>query len=147
MEINPLRAEELFRSNLNCAEAMLLAYAEASKIESALIPSMGSALGAGLCRTGQVCGAVTGSLMVIGLLCGRRQAGDSNDLAYYYGWLLMQKFAERKGSIDCRELTGQDFNDERAWEDYDYNTNCVPLIRSAAEVLNEIIAELESIPH
>ena len=122
-----------------------MAYSDAAGISSPLIPSIASAIGAGFSRTGQVCGAVTGGLLAIGLLCGRRKAGDANDLAYYYGWLFMEKFAELHSSIHCRDLTGQDFNDERAWESYDYNKHCSPLVRGAVEILNTIIEELDNI--
>jgi len=145
IKINPQQAEEYFRDSFNCAESTLLAYADAAGIQSPLIPSIASAIGAGISRTGQVCGAVTGSLLVIGLLCGRRKAGDSNDFAYYYGWLFMEKFREKHSSIHCRDLTGQDFNDEKAWESYDYKTYCSPLVRNAVEILNEIMGELDSI--
>jgi len=60
------RSRELFESGLFCAESVLLAAAEALGVNSDLIPRIASGVCSGLARTGGLCGALSGALLVSG---------------------------------------------------------------------------------
>jgi C_GCAxxG_C_C family probable redox protein len=61
-----------------------------------------------MARTGEVCGAVVGALMCIGIKHGRDEVGQSDDKAQQLGGDLLRAFQEEMGNLRCRELTGFD---------------------------------------
>ena len=67
---------------------------------------MGTGFGAGMGRRQEVCGAVTGGIMVLGCLYGRGEndAKDAQDGAYRKVRTLMDEFAGQTGSVLCREI-------------------------------------------
>lgn len=106
---------------------------------------LAGAFGAGLSRTGQVCGAVTGALMVIGLHHAKVRAGDddSRERAYALGQELMERFKGRNRFLSCRELLGVDVSTVegmKAVREKDlFRTVCPKFVRDAGEVLDELI--------
>ena len=60
-------AMALFRNGANCAQAVVGAYAEECGLEFDQAMRLASSFGAGMGRLREVCGAVSGMLMVIGL--------------------------------------------------------------------------------
>jgi len=74
------------------------------------------AFGAGMARTGETCGAVTGSLMVIGLNHAktRKDDDDSRERAYALAQEFMDIFRERNGSLLCRDILGVDVSTPKA---------------------------------
>lgn len=99
------RALALFNSGYCCSEAVLLAFAELSGIKSEMIPAIATGFCGGLARTGNVCGAVCGAIMVIGLVTGRHTQTDSRQKNHELVRALISQFEGKYGSIICRELT------------------------------------------
>jgi C_GCAxxG_C_C family probable redox protein len=58
------RSIELFTSGYFCAESVLMAIAESQGIQSDLIPKIATGFCSGIARTGSICGAVCGAIMV-----------------------------------------------------------------------------------
>jgi len=79
-------------------------------IENELIPRIATPFAGGMARTGEVCGAVVGALMCIGIKHGRDEVGQSEDKAQGLGGALIRLFREEMGSLNCRELTGFDLS-------------------------------------
>ena len=70
-----------------------------------------NALAGGVCRHGQMCGALLGGLMMISYLVGR---DDLENLAQHetvmaYGNVLMEMFENEFGTIICREIQEKRF--------------------------------------
>jgi len=112
-----MRSDELsktvvadFSQGFNCAESVLLGLVEAFDLERHCAPRVATAFGAGMARHGEVCGALTGAAMALGLLRGRDTADDvaAKDALYKVVDQLLQAFQERFGSVRCRDLTGCD---------------------------------------
>lgn len=99
------RAVALFGGGYCCSEAVLLAFSELAGVRSDLIPAMATGFCGGLARTGNVCGAVCGAIMVIGLVTGRRTPTDSRQKNHALVRMLITQFEAKYGSIICRELT------------------------------------------
>ncbi len=79
----------------NCAQSVLVPFADVLGIAEETLFKMGANFGAGM-RTGSVCGAVTGALMVLGL-AGVEDAGTVQEL---FG-----KVREHHdGATDCKDL-------------------------------------------
>lgn len=94
-----------------------------------------------MARTGETCGAVTGSLMVIGLRHAktRKDDDDSRELAYALAQELMDAFRERNGSLLCRDLLGVDVSTPEGIavvrEKDLFRTLCPKFVRDAAEII------------
>ena len=60
-------ALKIFSSNFNCAQAVLGAYGPDYGLSREMAFKVSSVFGTGIARTGGMCGAVTGALMVLSL--------------------------------------------------------------------------------
>ena len=100
-------------------------------------------LGGGV-RCGEICGAVTGGALVIGLSCGQTEASDlqSKEHCGKETAEFVRRFREKNGSCICRELLGIDIsvgdNRVKAKEMGLLSTVCVKAIQSAVEILEEM---------
>ena len=94
-----------------------------------------------------MCGAVSGALMVLGLLYGHSESDDPDTKAKAYAMAeeYMNRFIKKNGSVVCRELLGYDLSkpEEKAviLEKNLFRTVCPDLIRSAVEILDEFLEE------
>jgi C_GCAxxG_C_C family probable redox protein len=103
-------------------------------------------LGAGMGRKEEICGAVTGGILVLGMRHGRGSKDDrsATDLTYLQTKKLMEEFAKKHGTYICRqllngcELTAEE--GQKIFKEKDMkNKVCVPCIQSVAGILEEII--------
>ena len=85
---------------------MLLALAEQQGIRSDVIPSIATGFCGGMSRTGNLCGAVSGGVMALGLAFGRHTPQDSREPAYIAVQAFLSGFEARFGSLTCPGLTG-----------------------------------------
>lgn len=73
------RTYDLFQGGLVCSEAVLMAVLEASGVDAdGFAPRIATAFGGGVgrCRE-EMCGALAGGLMALGMLRGRAKAGEN----------------------------------------------------------------------
>lgn len=98
-----------------------------------------------MARTGEMCGCVTGSLMVIGLKHAktRKDDDDSRDLAYALAQEFMDAFSGRNGSLLCRDILGADVSTPEGVatvrEKDLFRTVCPKFIRDAGEILEGLL--------
>nr|MCR5061659.1 C-GCAxxG-C-C family protein [Treponema sp.] len=104
---------------------------------------LGSCFGGGM-RKGEVCGAVTGALMVLGLLCGESKVGDTEArlVSSKVNDLMMDRFKEKCGSYICNDLLGCDITTEEG-HNYCLDNNlftefCPKMVAAAVEIVEEI---------
>jgi C_GCAxxG_C_C family probable redox protein len=90
---------------------------------------------AGGLTEGQVCGAVTGAIMVIGLCYGDRDRPRED--TYEPVNRFLRRFESAHGSIICRDLLGCDL--ETARQNDRFSEVCPLLIRTAAQIIEELI--------
>ena len=102
-------AIELFANGYNCAQAVIGVFCEENGLDRNTAFKLANGFGGGV-RCGEICGAVSGAILVIGLKCGFYIEKDfakkfyCNDKTYEF----MEKFREEHGSIICRDLLGVD---------------------------------------
>lgn len=138
----------LFESGYNCAQSVVLAFSDLTDADEKMLARLSSSFGGGMGRLREVCGAVSGAFMVLGLLYGYDGAETGAKKAEHY--MMIQHFAERfsneTGSIVCRELLGLDkkkdspIPDKRTAEYYKKRP-CKELVGLSAEILEEMIEE------
>ena len=138
-------AKSLFLSGYNCAQAVVGAFAEELGTEEAMAARMTAALGGGLARQREVCGAVLGMGIVLGLAAGEFDPDDrgaKTDL-YRRTQAICARFAEENGSIICRELLSGEKRggdpSERT-EAYYKKRPCAELVAFAAELLEQALS-------
>jgi C_GCAxxG_C_C family probable redox protein len=100
------RSEELFRQGLFCAESVLQAVAESQNIENDLIPRIATGFCSGIARTSGLCGAASGAILAINMLCGRNDESDSVEGTYNVVRDFVRRFEAEFGSTNCYELLG-----------------------------------------
>ena len=73
------QAKELFLSGYNCAQSVVLSFADDLKFSKELAQKMAAGFGGGMGKQQETCGAVTGAIMVLGLLKGE-QVNNNDEL-------------------------------------------------------------------
>ena len=99
-------AAELFLQGYNCAQSVVVAFCDVTGLEPDFSARMASSFGGGMGRMREVCGAVSGMLMVAGLVYGYETAGDDVSKKKHYALVqdLAGQFRQEVGSIVCREI-------------------------------------------
>lgn len=138
-------AEDLWASGFYCAESVLLAVTRAEGLQSTLLPGMASAFCSGQARTCGPCGALSGALMSLGAVLGRRSEKDSLDEIYAASGQLIEQFENEFGSRECRPLLdGCDLGTPEGqlmFRERGFTARCRKFTGRAAEMAWEIIAE------
>ena len=70
------KAVEYFCNNFNCSQSVFATFATEYGIDEELALKLGTDFGGGA-RMGELCGAVSGALLVLGLRCGHCKCGDT----------------------------------------------------------------------
>ena len=135
-------AVEQFDRGYNCAEAILLALAPGAMVEP---QRAGTAFGGGIARRGLTCGCLTGCAVAVGLRLGRTSPDDKDtkELVYRVVNDVFRRVEEEFGTLECRKLTGLDFNQENPQAELDrvHAEVCTKLVRFVADAA---LAELEA---
>ena len=138
-------AGENFDNLLNCAESTSKAVADCFNVGKCGFPRAATALGGGIARGGGPCGAITGTLLGIGLLYGRDAGGDHHHLDRVYAMVheFQEEFAKRFGATACRELLGCDISTNKgriqAKKDKLFDRKCPDYVAGAMEILADIV--------
>lgn len=139
-------AKNYFLEGYNCAQSVLLAFQEELGLDPDTAARLSSSFGGGMGRLREVCGAVTGMFLAAGILYGYSDPKDTAGKKSQYERVqqLAQAFAERNGSIVCRELLGLDHHTDSPTpsartEAYYKKRPCADLVADAAEILAEMI--------
>jgi C_GCAxxG_C_C family probable redox protein len=139
-------AVSCFNDGFMCSQAVLAAYAGQFGMDRENALRVSAAFGAGMGRMGEICGAVTGAFMVIGLKYGRTVVQDvkSHEKTNRLVREFVDKFRSRNGSIVCRELLGCDLSTpdgSKAFVDGKLrDTLCAKFVRDAAEIVEQLLA-------
>ena len=133
-----------FSQKLHCSQSVLAAFAEECGITEEEALKLGSCFGGGMGK-GHVCGAVSGALMVLGLLYGQKSVGDTEglQLSNKVNDLMMTRFKEKCGSYICNDLLGCDITTEEGHQfcvdNKLFTELCPKMVTTAVDVVEEII--------
>lgn len=141
------KACNLFESGCNCAQAVTAAFAEEIGMTEPEALRLASAFGGGMGRLREVCGAVSGMYIVLGILYGYDDAKDDAAKMELYSQvqMLANQFKAEYKTIICRELLGVEGAQKpiptpRTPEFYEKRP-CLGFVASAAEILSKFIEE------
>lgn len=142
------RAIELFNNNFNCSQAVFTVFATEYGISEELALKLATSFGGGA-RSGEMCGAVSGALMVLGLKYGHfiAENNEQKQKAYSLGQEFVRRFKEKNNSIVCRDLLGYDLSKPDEFEIIAskglFKTICPNMVRSAVNILEQMLCEYE----
>lgn len=151
MESRIEKAVSLFKQGYNCAQSVFAAYSDLYGMDEGTAIRLSSSFGGGMGRMREVCGAVSGMLMIAGLETGTVDGHDAEGRNYNYMVVqrLAQEFRDRNGSIICRELLGisqeqaslTDPVPEKRTDEYYKKRPCIRLIEDAADILENMLLD------
>ena len=135
------KAEELFRSGMNCSQAVFCAFADEFGMDAETAAKVACGLGGGVGRMREVCGTVTGAALVLGM-----RGGPDKNAVYPKVQEFCAKFREECGSIVCRELlagTGATSGGaaEARTAEYYRKRPCIELVKLSASILEGMTCE------
>ena len=141
-----LKAAELFLSGYTCAQAVAVAFTDVTGLTEAQAAKMASAFGGGMGRMREVCGAVSGMLMVLSYVYGYDTPGDDVSKKRLDGQVqeLAAAFRAENGSIICREILKNppsDPNPTPRTAEFYAKRPCAKMVMTAARLLEQFMEE------
>jgi C_GCAxxG_C_C family probable redox protein len=140
-------AVECFKNGFNCSQAVFSTFCEEYGLDKTTALKIATSFGAGMGRTGETCGAVTGAFMLLGLIHGKYRAEDKKSKEKTYS--LVKEFTERfkkiNGSVNCSDLIGYDLRTEESLKnanmDNQADVKCTKYVQDSAEIIQELIKQ------
>ncbi len=144
MTSNPAdTAKEIFHAQKgHCSQAIFAAYGEhlgLGKVDFDTCMRISSAFSGGIALTGNVCGALTGALMSLGL-----KFGDDVNQVNVHAVKLLDEFKSLHGSIICRDLINHDLTtDEQIKQAFATGAfdNCPKYIEDVTKLMDAAVKE------
>ena len=129
-------AKEIFLQGRNCAQAVLATFCEQYGLQKEQAICLAGGFGGGA-RSGELCGAVSGAIMVIGLKYGKDKPTCNQKTAEF-----IKAFKTKNDSIVCRDLLGYDISTEIGMNEANekglFKTTCVDMVTDAVHLLEEL---------
>jgi len=141
-----MKAAELFMQGYNCAQAVAIAFCDVTGMDTAQTAKLASSFGGGMGRMREVCGAVSGMLMVAGWLYGYETPDEGKEKMRHYQLVqdLAGQFRQQVGSIVCREILKNPPSDPAPsprTQEYYAERPCARMVYLAGKILDDYIAE------
>ena len=133
MESRIEKAVELHGKKYNCAQAVACAYCDLAGVADETMFKIAEGFGGGMGGFQHVCGAVSGAVMIAGLLtsAGKPMIPPSKKETYRLAQEIARRFAEKNGSVICKELKGI--------ETGKVLRSCPGCVEDAARILEELL--------
>ena len=140
------RAVELFVEGYNCAQAVAAAFGDLTGLDEKTAAKMASCFGGGMGRMREVCGAVSGMLMVAGILYGYDDPKATTEKRELYAQVqaMAGQFRQELGSIVCRDLLKNppsDPNPTPRTEQFYKDRPCARMVATAARIMDAFIEQ------
>lgn len=138
------KAMRLFSEGCNCSQAILMAYADDYGIDRSILERLAVPFGGGMSKQGKTCGCLSGALMVIGLEYGTDSTTilANRGMSYQKGKMFIERFTEKCGATDCRDLIQLDLNKQEELEHAVKNvfgSRCKAMVGDTVEILDNFL--------
>ncbi len=143
------KAKNYFNGGFNCAQAVFVTFGPRYGMSEEHCLRTACAFGAGMGRTQNVCGAVTGAFMVLGLRHGSSKEGEEWKKAESYRQLgeFARRFTALHGSTVCKELLGYDISNDEGLASAKklglFANKCAKYVSDAVKILEEMPEAVE----
>lgn len=153
MSDHATRAQDLFYAGYNCAQAVFCAFAEDMGLDLDAAARLASSFGGGLGRLRELCGALSGAELALGMLRGYSDVSDPALKSAHYARvrLLAERFRAQNGTYLCRELlkdvqTTPGGEPEPRTPEFYARRPCLRLVGEAAALLEEMLKRSKTVP-
>lgn len=136
--------KDLFMQGIDCSQVVTTEFAEKMQLTEEQARKVSACFGGGM-MCGETCGAVTGALMVIGMVYGHNREGDQEqkDRMTAKTAEFKRLFAQKYPSCMCKELLGHDISKPGEMEKvlekgllFDF---CPQVVADTIEILEKIL--------
>ncbi len=146
MSVYSDRAVELFMGGKNCSQAVFTAFATDLGLSEETALAVSAGLGGGVGRMREVCGAICGSAMVVGLKCPELDKAQ----IYEKVRLIADEFKRTNPSVICKELLGLTATEkshipDARTKEYYQKRPCVKIVEDAALAVEKILFSEENV--
>jgi C_GCAxxG_C_C family probable redox protein len=138
-------AKTLAEEEFLCSEAVLLALSKTLGVENNIIPRIATGFGGGIGRHGEICGALSGAIMGLGLHFGRDHPSETAEgkSPYDYSHTMVNRFIARFRHIRCKDILGVDISSEEGVKQYRqdklWESKCRDIIQIAAGLAYDVL--------
>jgi C_GCAxxG_C_C family probable redox protein len=138
-------ATATFSGGFNCAQSVLLSFCDDLNFDKDTAVIIARGFGGGMGRKQEVCGAVSGGIMAMGLKYGQTEKDEkkAKELIYAKTREFMTEFAKERGTFICRKLLDCDLTTEQGQKQFKENDlsnkTCKICVKSAVEILEKLI--------
>lgn len=135
-----VHTQTLIAQGWSCAEAMVIALGQALDLAHPDDPAEATPFCGGIGRSGRLCGAIAGGLIIIGRVAGRRPTADggpsgSGSACRALSRRLAAAFERQAAATNCRDITGLQLSDPGQLRDFVarglMRQVCLPLVTVA----------------
>lgn len=139
-----------FAAGCNCAQSVLMAYADVLGLTEEQVAMLSVGFGGGMGRLRLHCGAFSAAVMLAGALEGEDGAKkEHRPQTYARVQEIHRQFVQRNGTVSCAELLGragvpENPTPEERTPEYYAKRPCARIIRSACQIIDGMLAEKES---
>ena len=138
-------AAEKLLAGYNCAQAVLYSACDRLRFDKDTALKLACGFGAGMAREEEVCGAVSGAILAIGLRHGRGENEDraKTEETYARTREFIEAFKARHGTLICRELIRCDLRTaegQRFFKENDLiHHTCAACVQTAQELVEKAL--------
>lgn len=148
VEARVAQATTLFKSGYNCAQSVVLAYADLYGFTKEQALLMSASFGGGIGRMRETCGAACGMFLLAGLETGTTDPKDIEGKGYNYKVVqqLAAEFVNKNGYLRCGDLLGvpseapQCSTPAPRTDEYYKKRPCAQIVEEAARIFGEFLS-------
>jgi C_GCAxxG_C_C family probable redox protein len=148
MKLKSDAAIEKFCSGYNCAQSVAWAFREDFDADADVILRISCGFGGGIARRQDMCGAVSGGIMVLGLKYGQGEGKDRpyTENTYTKSQEFINRFESAHGTCNCKALLHNTDMTTPEGKEYIAANNlrekvCQQCVRTAVEIVEEMMKE------
>ncbi|MBD3193141.1 MAG: hypothetical protein GF308_21085 [Candidatus Heimdallarchaeota archaeon] len=137
------KVADYFKEDYNCCQSVLISLLEQQDALFEEAPFIGAGFGGGIIGRGEICGAVSGAIMAIGVLTGKtvKETVEHKEATKK----IVSKFLEKFGATDCNDLLEIDENDpdarQKAADRGVFREKCPEFVKTAVQLVLELLQE------
>jgi len=133
-----------FKEGFNCAQSVLYSYTDEFGLSKDLATKIATGFGGGMGRKQEVCGAVTGALMVIGLMYGRgdEEGKEKQEITYSKVQFFIDSFIKEFGTVNCKGLLNGccllTAEGQKAFKENKLIERCYEYVKTSCRIIDQI---------
>ena len=129
------KSAQLHSAGYNCAQSVALAFEDKTGLDTKVLENVSAPFGGGVGRSQEVCGTISGMVMVLSLVRNYDCSDQKQKMALYNEeQALIKRFKEKHKSIVCRELLSLAKTEG-------FKHSCSELIKDAVDILATYLEE------